>query len=1021
MVGQPFDYPVSLSASRRRMRARWGLWVFAVLMAAAIVLAVKRWWTIQHDPVRIVARAAASSAREIQSRLSGGLRWSPLHRARRGEANPLPLLEAAVAVSQLDNADPRARHAAALAQVLTGGLREALPSLESLAAGKDATALNDVAAVQFAIATRENAPARLMPALVAVDAALDLDPRFDEARFNRALIIESLGLRDLARNEWESYLDVDVGSDWANEARAHARALAPEEKPESVFERDSAHLAADERAAGEFARRYRQFSRTFGETELLGNWASAAIRHDDSAASRFLAIARFLGAELARDRGNSSLLSMVAAIDRADASARAILIDAHRHLAEARAMFRSDRVGEAQQLYLTAADEFARGGGAAGEVRARLYAANMLFEQGRHDDANREEARLLATLPAEYSAYRAETLWMLGAIAQAQGRFGAGLDFYTQSLPLFEQLGEENYAAMIHGQMVYAYDRVGDKRAWSHRMIALHELGRRISTKQREALASVTRAALMADNWPAALSFLKLEVDVARRIPTADALIQSLLYRAETYRRMDRRAEAIADLSEARRRLVNVKDTDVRARLSAIADSVQGALANDPAISIELLSRAIEYLSTRGKRAELPESLRKRAGVYQAAGDLERAAVDYETAVSEIERQRETLPGGESRWGVFHAGEELFRGAIDLALARKDAQTAFDYAERARSRALLDTLDVPWRRVTASDVPRGTAILEYTAFRDGMIIFLIDERGVRAERVPKTRASLAADIASLRGSGAEEESPRFWPAARALYHTLIAPIENDLVGKQKLVIVADPALGGLPFAALMGRDGRYLVEDYTVMMAPSAAFFVTVHDLPAPRKVLVISGAQQIDGLPAAPIEARRVASAHRNATVLDGDAATIDEFMRDAPQFDALHFVGHAIAADRAALLLAGANRYLEQKQIAAMHLQRTSVVVLAGCGTADGEIRATEGTISVARAFLAAGVPSVIATLWPIGDEESAEFFPLVHQQLARGLTPAEALRAAQLEWIRKGNRSPAFWPAVQVFGRK
>ena len=62
--------------------------------------------------------------------------------------------------------------------------------------------------------------------------------------------------------------------------------------------------------------------------------------------------------------------------------------------------------------------------------------------------------------------------------------------------------------------------------------------------------------------------------------------------------------------------------------------------------------------------------------------------------------------------------------------------------------------------------------------------------------------------------------------------------------------------------------------------------------------------------------------------------------------------------------------------------------------------------------------GVPTVVATLWPIEDEASAEFFPVLHQQLTRGMPPAEALRAAQIEWIRRGN-STSLWASVQIIG--
>jgi len=104
---------------------------------------------------------------------------------------------------------------------------------------------------------------------------------------------------------------------------------------------------------------------------------------------------------------------------------------------------------------------------------------------------------------------------------------------------------------------------------------------------------------------------------------------------------------------------------------------------------------------------------------------------------------------------------------------------------------------------------------------------------------------------------------------------------------------------------------------------------------------------------------------------------------------------------------------------EIARLRLRPSSVVVLAGCSTARGERRASEGVISVAHGFLAAGAPSVIATLWPINDQAASVFFPRLHKRLAEGFSPAEALRQTQLESIRRGDVPASLWAAVQDIG--
>jgi CHAT domain-containing protein len=145
----------------------------------------------------------------------------------------------------------------------------------------------------------------------------------------------------------------------------------------------------------------------------------------------------------------------------------------------------------------------------------------------------------------------------------------------------------------------------------------------------------------------------------------------------------------------------------------------------------------------------------------------------------------------------------------------------------------------------------------------------------------------------------------------------------------------------------------------------------------------------------------------------------------RRAMDANVIHFVGHAIVPDQdngGALVTSRretAEAQLDVRQIASMRFSNIDVVVLAACGTARGYGRSGAPSVSLARAFLAAGVPSAVATLWPIADGPAAEFFPRFHHYLLQGLPPAEALRAVQLEWINRPDGPFGVWAAVQIIG--
>jgi hypothetical protein len=69
---------------------------------------------------------------------------------------------------------------------------------------------------------------------------------------------------------------------------------------------------------------------------------------------------------------------------------------------------------------------------------------------------------------------------------------------------------------------------------------------------------------------------------------------------------------------------------------------------------------------------------------------------------------------------------------------------------------------------------------------------------------------------------------------------------------------------------------------------------------------------------------------------------------------------------------------------------------------------------------AFLSAGVPVTVATLWPVDDRVTADLMKEFYKSLDAGLPAAAALRAAQLE-IRSRRQTchPFYWAGFVVVG--
>ena len=96
--------------------------------------------------------------------------------------------------------------------------------------------------------------------------------------------------------------------------------------------------------------------------------------------------------------------------------------------------------------------------------------------------------------------------------------------------------------------------------------------------------------------------------------------------------------------------------------------------------------------------------------------------------------------------------------------------------------------------------------------------------------------------------------------------------------------------------------------------------------------------------------------------------------------------------------------------------------LVVLSACNTALGKDVRGEGLIGLTRGFMYAGAGGVVASLWKVDDDATAELMTHFYEGMFnRGLTPAAALREAQLA-LRSQKRwqAPYFWAAFVIQGQ-
>ena len=164
----------------------------------------------------------------------------------------------------------------------------------------------------------------------------------------------------------------------------------------------------------------------------------------------------------------------------------------------------------------------------------------------------------------------------------------------------------------------------------------------------------------------------------------------------------------------------------------------------------------------------------------------------------------------------------------------------------------------------------------------------------------------------------------------------------------------------------------------------------------------------------------------------LDFDANRATATSADLGQYRVVHFATHALISDEhpelSGILLSQIDRngqrqdgFLRLNDIYNLKLP-VDLVVLSACQTGLGKDVKGEGLIGLTRGFMYSGASGVLASLWKVDDEATAELMKHFYEGLfKKGLTPAAALREAQLA-MREQKRwqEPYFWAGFVLQGQ-
>lgn len=334
------------------------------------------------------------------------------------------------------------------------------------------------------------------------------------------------------------------------------------------------------------------------------------------------------------------------------------------------------------------------------------------------------------------------------------------------------------------------------------------------------------------------------------------------------------------------------------------------------------------------------------------------------------------------------------------------------------------------------------------------------------------------------GSSLPPSSKRQAAAGQRLYDALITPAEGAISTNDRVLVIPDGLLYNLPFAALPRKEASgaatYFVEWKPTHIAQSIPIYfellarreredrlrvkrahrlvafgdpdygdgsyaderanTTRNPIPMAVRFAVHRGfSKGLRRLPATDREVREIARVFREAgmptDVFLGAEATEAAAKEITATAAYVHFASHGILdLDQyehsylaltfpKAPAIVGENGILEAWEVIDQLNLTADLATLSACETAVGRADYGEGVLSISHSFQMAGAQSVVASLWSIPDDATAELMVRFYRNLLKDLPKDRSLQEAQAALLRdemkRGRSSIHSWAAFQLFG--
>ncbi|MEG4207137.1 CHAT domain-containing protein [Microcoleus sp. Pol7_A1] len=650
-------------------------------------------------------------------------------------------------------------------------------------------------------------------------------------------------------------------------------------------------------------------------------------------------------------------------------------------------------------------------------------------------------------------AKEATTLTNIGLVYSDLGEKQTALDYYKQALDLRQKAGDRRGEALTLNNTGTTYSKLGQQQKAEEYFNQALPLFRAVGDRPGEALTLYHMAILKGDrgNLIAALTDIETSIKIIENLRTK---ITNHELRISYFATVQDYYQFYIDL------LMQLHKTQPNSGYDTKA--FQASERSRARTLLELLQEANADI----RQGVAPELLQRERNLQQQLDALETLRIETISRPNhtpeqqaELDQKRQTLLG-----------------------QYQDIQAQIR-STSPRYAALTQPQPLTLAQIQQQILDRNTILLQYSLGKKRSYLWAVTKTSITSYELPP-RIDIEKAARNFRDAVTNPRyrniPDRVAEANNTLSQIILQPVAAQLAQK-RLLIVGDGILNYLPFAALSipetpGKNrNQPLIVDHEIVLLPSASTLGILrqnyNDRQPPTRTLAMladpvfsaddervkneSTATNREAIESVNLglsrssrdnniqwsrlkftrqEAQIIQAlfpANSRTASLDFAASRAAATSQNLSQYKIIHFATHGLAnsthPELSGIILSlvdekgnPLNGFLRLTDIFNLKLA-ADLVVLSACQTGLGQSIQGEGMVGLTRGFMYAGAQRVVVSLWNVDDEGTATLMSSFYQgMLQKGLTPAAALRAAQLEMLKQEEwRSPYYWAAFNLQG--